>query len=55
MTAESPAPISLPASFASGPDTATATATTTSIKISTRAIPICWGLSFQIGRPSSTS
>ena len=51
----SPRPSTLPASLASGPLTATPTVTTTSSTSSTSVIPICAGLSFQIGRPSSTS
>ena len=55
LAAESPTPTTLPISLASGPLTATIRVTSTSVRISTSTMPICWGLSFQIGRPSSTS
>ena len=55
LTALSPTPMSLPASLASGPVNVTAIATTASSRTSTSAVAIWAGLSFQIGRPSSTS
>ena len=50
-----PAPIRLPTCSVMGPVTATPTITMTSSRISTSVVPICTGLSFHTGRPSSTS